>query len=119
MGPSKFRANEVSYFYLYNPKFYDPGAVVRHYHPALDPIKRRKDEEPTPEEHTEELKKIAEDFQEIAKKNDEIRETILTGPRLDLIKLYEDVLRKEMEIAKLFLQMEEEELAVILMLLEK
>ena len=108
----------MTYFYLYNPKFYDPGSVVREYYPSLDPIKRKKKIE-LREEHTEELQEIAKDFKEIAKKNDEIREEILIGPRLDLIAAYEDVLRKEMEIAKLFLEMEEEELAVILLLLEK
>ena len=106
----------MSLFFLYNPKFYDPGAAIRDHYPSLDPIKRKEDE---PQAHTEELQQIAKDFKEIAKKNDEIRETILAGRRMDLIRLYEDVLKKEMEIAKLFLQMEEEELAVILLLLEK
>jgi len=102
----------MSYFFLYNPKYADPGSVVTHFHP--DWIKRKKkiDEEP----FTEELKEKAREFVEIQPKIKEIKETVRKKPELFLDYLFE--LQKEAELARLLLEMEEEELAAIILLLE-
>jgi hypothetical protein len=111
----------MTFFFLYNPKYYDPGAVIRDHYDAL-PEKRKDEEKEIPK--TKELKEKHETFAKIAKKANAIRQKVIEtkaneAARLELIAKYQDVLKKEAEIARLLLMMEEEELAAILLLLEK
>lgn len=110
----------MTFFFLYNPKYYDPGAAI------TDPsgggwIKKKKEEE-FPETKELEEKKI--EFIKIREEAETIRKDLLkkqrsVQERIDFYTQHEELLRKEAELARAALLMEEEELAVILMLLER
>lgn len=107
----------MTYFYMYNPKYYDPASVLTHFHP--DALKKKKLER---EEHTEELKEKVVELAKISPKIEKIKEEIKKAPdenkRIELIKLYIQDLEREALLARQLLMMEEEELATILILLE-
>jgi uncharacterized protein YktB (UPF0637 family) len=110
----------MSLFFLYNPKFYDPGSVFDAIHP--DALKKKKLQRE--EVHTEELKEEFQKLIEVKPKAEAARRSILETPqgseeRLDLIRQYLDIVNQEAQIARALIEMEEEELALILLLLEK
>lgn len=109
----------MSLFFLYNPKYYDPGAAITDW--GGGGVKKKEEEE-IPK--TPELEEKRQEFVEINAKANQIRSELLEKQRsiqerIDFFTQHEELLRKEAELARTALLMEEEELAVILMLLQK
>lgn len=104
----------MTLFFVLNPKYFDLGAAVKKHYPHL---LEDKETEAKPIE-TKELRKAKRKFRRVTKIAAPKRAALFTNADLNVIfDNYRKILEKEAELARLVLQMEEEELAALIILL--
>lgn len=117
----------MSLYFYYHKKFYDPSGLVRHL--VRDPFKKRRTEEKDEiEEQPEIIEKELEESPtvlEFTKKSDELAEiqrqlleALPSSAELEALrKQYQEAMFARVQLARLLMEMEEEEVAVHFLLL--